>query len=248
MSNILDAIEFTDATGNSGDSDSDNGDARDNARSPTSPRKPRQFSNPARSSRPADKQIVEHAFQVITPQRTFKLCAPSEEEEIKWLAALRALINRERGLSSPTAVTSPATSIAPPSLGAQLPIIQHQPPTPSQHSEGAPGIGPTTPMSEESHASSFAPAFSIPVRQASPLQQQQQQQQQSHINRQQQQHPAPFWSQLSSDRKISPSSSPAPIDTTVSSTSRHNRTRSATQSAKAAVADVVRRFNPDASG
>ncbi len=40
--------------------------------------------------------VQQHTFQVITPKRTFKLCAPTEEDEIKWLAALRTLINRER--------------------------------------------------------------------------------------------------------------------------------------------------------
>ncbi|KZT52318.1 PH-domain-containing protein [Calocera cornea HHB12733] len=38
-----------------------------------------------------------HVFKVITPERAYILCAPSEEEEIKWLSALRALIERTRG-------------------------------------------------------------------------------------------------------------------------------------------------------
>jgi len=37
---------------------------------------------------------VSHAFKIITPKRVFVLCAPSEEEEIQWLSAVRALIAR----------------------------------------------------------------------------------------------------------------------------------------------------------
>lgn len=36
----------------------------------------------------------EHIFKIITPKKSFMLCAPSEEEEIKWLSAVRALIAR----------------------------------------------------------------------------------------------------------------------------------------------------------
>lgn len=36
----------------------------------------------------------DHIFKIITPKRAFMLCAPSEEEEIKWLSAVRALIAR----------------------------------------------------------------------------------------------------------------------------------------------------------
>lgn len=38
----------------------------------------------------------EHCFRVITPKRTLLLCAPSEEEEIKWLSTLQTLISRVR--------------------------------------------------------------------------------------------------------------------------------------------------------
>lgn len=36
----------------------------------------------------------EYMFKIITPKKSFMLCAPSEEEEIKWLSAVRALIAR----------------------------------------------------------------------------------------------------------------------------------------------------------
>ncbi|WVR06152.1 hypothetical protein IAU60_003182 [Kwoniella sp. DSM 27419] len=37
-----------------------------------------------------------NTFRLITAKRTFVLCAPSEEDEIKWLAAFRALLNQAR--------------------------------------------------------------------------------------------------------------------------------------------------------
>jgi len=36
----------------------------------------------------------KHTFKIVTTKRTLLLCAPSEEEEIKWLSAVRALIAR----------------------------------------------------------------------------------------------------------------------------------------------------------
>ncbi|KZW02894.1 PH domain-like protein [Exidia glandulosa HHB12029] len=42
-----------------------------------------------------------HTFKVITPKRTLLLCAPSEEEEIQWMSAIRALIARRSGVSGP---------------------------------------------------------------------------------------------------------------------------------------------------
>ncbi|KAJ3810975.1 pleckstrin-like protein [Lentinula aff. lateritia] len=54
-----------------------------------------------------------HTFKIITTKRTLLLCAPTEEDEIKWLGAVRALIAR-RSLSGDTAK-------APPSGGASNP-------------------------------------------------------------------------------------------------------------------------------
>ena len=39
-----------------------------------------------------------HTFKVVTTKRALLLCAPSEEEEIKWLSAIRALIARRSAL------------------------------------------------------------------------------------------------------------------------------------------------------
>ncbi|KAG6373390.1 hypothetical protein JVT61DRAFT_6539 [Boletus reticuloceps] len=38
-----------------------------------------------------------YTFKIVTTKRTLVLCAPSEEEEIKWLSAVRALIARRSG-------------------------------------------------------------------------------------------------------------------------------------------------------
>ena len=38
--------------------------------------------------------MLKHTFKIVTTKRTLVLCAPSEEEEIQWLSAVRALIAR----------------------------------------------------------------------------------------------------------------------------------------------------------
>lgn len=63
------------------------------------------------------KKRKENCFQIITPKRTFILCAPGEDEEIKWISALKTLITRQRNGQttsanpplSPTSM-SPATA------------------------------------------------------------------------------------------------------------------------------------------
>ena len=35
-----------------------------------------------------------HTFKIVTTKRTLLVCAPSEEDEIKWMGAIRALIAR----------------------------------------------------------------------------------------------------------------------------------------------------------
>ncbi|KIY43972.1 PH-domain-containing protein [Fistulina hepatica ATCC 64428] len=39
----------------------------------------------------------KHTFKIVTTRRTLLLCAPTEEDEIKWLGAIRALIARRTG-------------------------------------------------------------------------------------------------------------------------------------------------------
>ncbi|KAI0925531.1 hypothetical protein AcV5_008244 [Taiwanofungus camphoratus] len=45
----------------------------------------------------ADAAARTHTFKVVTTKRTLLLCAPSEEEEIRWLSAVRALLARRSG-------------------------------------------------------------------------------------------------------------------------------------------------------
>ena len=60
----------------------------------------------------------------MTTKRTLLLCAPSEEEEIKWLSAIRALIARRSGQGvvpgEPSSMSSstPGTASSPPGAGA----------------------------------------------------------------------------------------------------------------------------------
>ena len=37
---------------------------------------------------------MNYIFKVVTPKKTLALSAPSEEEEVKWISAIRALIAR----------------------------------------------------------------------------------------------------------------------------------------------------------
>ncbi|SRR6266404_4468838 len=41
-----------------------------------------------------DHMSLKHTFKIVTTKRTMVLCAPSEDEEIQWLSAVRALIAR----------------------------------------------------------------------------------------------------------------------------------------------------------
>jgi len=61
---------------------------------------PTSVSPPQASSSAGDEGDGTHGrytFKVVTTKRTLLLCAPSEEEEIKWLSAVRALIARRSG-------------------------------------------------------------------------------------------------------------------------------------------------------
>ena len=41
-------------------------------------------------------RVSSYSFQIVTTERTFVLCVPTEEEEIRWLSALQTLLNRQR--------------------------------------------------------------------------------------------------------------------------------------------------------
>ena len=73
----------------------------------------------------------KHTFKVVTTKRTLLLCAPSEEEEIKWLSAVRALIARRSG-----AGVVPGDSAA-------VATVSHQP------ASSAAGPGARTPAANE---------------------------------------------------------------------------------------------------
>jgi hypothetical protein len=45
-----------------------------------------------------DEVNSTHTFKIVTTKRTLLLCAPSEDDEIKWLGAIRALIARRAEL------------------------------------------------------------------------------------------------------------------------------------------------------
>ncbi|KIO34674.1 hypothetical protein M407DRAFT_16638 [Tulasnella calospora MUT 4182] len=58
---------------------------------------------PGAASGSSEFQQLPHTFKIITPKRPLLLCAPSEEEEIKWLSAVRALIARRTASVDSTA-------------------------------------------------------------------------------------------------------------------------------------------------
>ncbi|ORX40273.1 hypothetical protein BD324DRAFT_617135 [Kockovaella imperatae] len=146
LSTVLDALEVNpdDDQDLSDESDSDAGDA-----GYVSPVLSRQFTGSRRSRRPDDTARPdkpgmgenEHLFRLITAKRTFVLCAPSEEDEIKWLAAFRALLNREREKNRFSATGSPLSSPALDTGPGRFAMAQQQyqkgpsvalyPPTPS---------------------------------------------------------------------------------------------------------------------
>jgi len=151
---VLDALEFQ-PNGSGSDEDDSDFDAPSESSQPT--KAARQFSmrgrevgtprraqaGPSGSAAAAD----EHLFRVVTAKRTFVLCAPSEEDEIKWLAAFRALLNRQRDWSgsgdgsissplSPAMDSTPWLSLPQPHMSAGLPTIAQQPPTPASATSG----------------------------------------------------------------------------------------------------------------
>ena len=49
------------------------------------------------SSEPLDDGQGKHTFKIVLTKKSLLLCAPSEEDEIKWLGAIQALIARRSG-------------------------------------------------------------------------------------------------------------------------------------------------------
>lgn len=73
----------------------------------------------------ADGLYASHTFKIITTKRTLLLCAPTEEDEIKWLGAIRALIARRSGTGTvpgetPQAIASSRSGESTLTLGPQV--------------------------------------------------------------------------------------------------------------------------------
>ncbi|WVQ96761.1 hypothetical protein IAU59_003868 [Kwoniella sp. CBS 9459] len=205
---------------------------------------------PSSSGGHGEKHGEENTFRLITAKRTYVLCAPSEEDEIKWLAAVRALLNQSRSqdissaLASPIVPTSPTVGSGPGSnanaantsftVTSRIPTITQQPPTPGSLPLGSSGGGSGSGTVPE--APNMGAARS---RSASRLSQ-------SHgttmADKDLPYVPVPPHG--STSPSVSGSAS-ASASASASSTPTMTRGRSATYLAKSAVADVVRKFHPE---
>ena len=68
-----------------------------------------------------DEVNSTHTFKIVTTKRTLLLCAPSEDDEIKWLGAIRALIARRAELGQvPGKASKSASSGHSPHHGTHL--------------------------------------------------------------------------------------------------------------------------------
>lgn len=259
LSSILDALEVLDPASDGNESDrlsahghthpvhSHSHHSFTHAQSPTS--SSRQFMRGRLGSNPtsADTRLSkddEHIFRLITAKRTFHLCAPTEEDEIKWLAAFRALLEQQRGERS--ASFNVGGSSAQPNQQAQssqgqgkrmtVPVITQQPPTPGLSSSVSLNSSVQDPMSASSVLEPPIPASGV-----APLP------------------PLPSGSQATSTPTSAQSQSQTqqsqPQDPPSAQSQVHvggvppsnggQRGRSATYTAKSAVADVVRRFHAE---
>ncbi|ODO01389.1 hypothetical protein I350_06208 [Cryptococcus amylolentus CBS 6273] len=212
----------------------------------------------------------EHVFRVITAKRTYHLCAPSEEDEIKWLAAVKALLERQRqeragwsgfGISSPLAGSgvgagggggAAAGAGGVPQRKMSVPFITQQPPTPAGPSplslSLSPSIvstsaGPPSPSGETPAAATSAgpPAFPTSFGQHG-----QQGQGQAGGRGQAGQGQGQVEQEVGVPTMMPPPAAASGSGSgTTTTTTTAQRTRSATYTAKSAVADVVRRFHPE---
>lgn len=78
-----------------------------------------------------DEAHGSHTFKIVTTKRTLLLCAPSEEDEIKWLGAIRALIARRSG-----------SGVVPGSTSKSIPLVHSSDAGPPLASGGNVGIKP----------------------------------------------------------------------------------------------------------
>lgn len=78
---------------------------------------------------PSQKKAPQNSFKIITPKRTYVVCAPSEEDEIKWISAIRVLLSAHRG--SPSATEAPTPPPATPAV--QIPSLATAPQPANEH-------------------------------------------------------------------------------------------------------------------
>ncbi|KPV74007.1 uncharacterized protein RHOBADRAFT_45303 [Rhodotorula graminis WP1] len=92
---------------------------------------------PTSSSSSSGGPTPDNTFKIITPSRTFLVCAPSEEDEIKWLAALQCLVARRTAQAlqppPPPAAATPATAPAPAQQAPEVVRRPSQPQRPTAH-------------------------------------------------------------------------------------------------------------------
>lgn len=141
LSRILDALEY-DPAAKSHDANA----SADPSSSTGTPAKSMSSSTSMGVGLGGDKSSskhVEHSLKIVTAKKAFILCAPSEEEEIKWLSALQALVARRTGGSPPRAAPAaprrshPADTSVSPTSNTSIPTILEQPPSP-------PAVPPST--------------------------------------------------------------------------------------------------------
>lgn len=279
LSSILDALEVLDpaSDGNESDRLSAHGHTHPvhshshhtftHAQSPTS--SSRQFMrgrlgpvSTSTDTRPSKDD--EHIFRLITAKRTFHLCAPTEEDEIRWLAAFRALLEQQRGersasfnVGGSSAQSSQQAQAQAQALQAQaqaqpqpqpqpqaqagqgrrlsVPIITQQPPTPGQSSFSL-GSSVQDPLTANTVPESPGPSSGVTPLSASPSA--------SQVTSTATTTHSELPSQQSQPQDVPSAQSQMQIGGLPSSHTGQ-RPRSATYTAKSAVADVVRRFHAE---
>ncbi|WWC62298.1 uncharacterized protein I303_104894 [Kwoniella dejecticola CBS 10117] len=162
-----------------------------------------------------EKHGEENTFRLITAKRTYVLCASSEEDEIKWLAATRALLNQLR-------VNTPSIGQGQGSVGAAAALGGDQPRSPT--AVGVPTITQQPPT----------PATSI-IDTPPNIQRQSSMNKSRSVSASDREFPPSVQSQISNSSTSAASAQPGSM----------TRGRSATYMAKSAVADVVKKFHPE---
>lgn len=79
---------------------------------PTNEKKANLLASPTPTNTGPPKKKKENCFKIITPKRTYVVCAPTEEEEMKWLCALQALLAHWRGSKDADTDTPTATNFS----------------------------------------------------------------------------------------------------------------------------------------